>query len=106
VIANVRLDSFNGIYLAYLAKLARPDARVLIYSDRNEPVLGREAQSAGAFYERRAFITAGLARFLDASLPAADRREAGTIDRRTAFRGGRRASDVATVRGADSPAPA
>jgi hypothetical protein len=93
IVANVRLGEFNGIHLAYLAKIQRPDTRVMIYG-RDDRLLAREVQTAGAFYGREEFVPYELISFLHASLPAQDRRDAGALDRRQTFRGGRRTTDL------------
>jgi DNA-binding NtrC family response regulator len=97
VVANLRLGPFNGIHLAYTAKHARPETRVLIYALHHDALLAREAQRACAFYERQALVPYALGRFLGADLPAADRRNATTHDRRAAFRGGRRSTDMSSL---------
>jgi DNA-binding NtrC family response regulator len=93
LVANVRLGAFNGIHLAYLAKINNPKTRVMIYG-HDDRILAGDAQSAGAFYERRDFVRYGLASFLRAALPARDRRDASVSDRRQLFRGGRRTTDL------------
>jgi DNA-binding NarL/FixJ family response regulator len=93
LIANLRLGAFNGIHLAYLAKINKPDTRVMIYG-HDDRILAREVQSAGAFYERADFVRDALTAFLHASLPAGDRRTATVTDRRLVFRGGRRTTDL------------
>jgi DNA-binding NtrC family response regulator len=97
LISNLRLGEFNGIHLVYLAKLGAADTRALIYASAHDPLLAREAQRAGAFYQRQAFLMFALVSFLNATLPAADRRDVSGVDRRTSFRGGRRATDVASL---------
>lgn len=71
--------------------------RTLVYSDRLDLWVTRELQRAGAFFERRSRIAFALPAYAQANLPILDRRSAGAVDRRTAFRGGRRASDVPIV---------
>lgn len=94
LIANVRLGEYNGIHLVYLAKRRDENVRALVYAERHDAVLAREAQRAHAFYQRQMFLPFSLEEFLKASLPAVDRREPDGIDRRTMFRGGRRATDI------------
>ena len=93
LIANVRLGAFNGIHLAYLAKISNPETRVMIYGD-DDRILAREVQSAGAFFERRDFVRYALLAFLHAALPGGDRRKVAFADRRQIFRGGRRTTDL------------
>ena len=94
VVANIRLKAFNGIHLAYLAKAGDLDTSVILYDSGYDLVLAREAQRAHAFYERQQGIPLSLRNYLAARLPSRDRRSPQTLDRRTAFRGGRRATDV------------
>lgn len=98
VVANARLGMFNGVQLAYLAKLKKPSARAIVYSDGSDPVLGREAQDAQAFYERSNLVTFSLTSYLRSQLPARDRRSVWSVDRRNIFRGGRRVTDQEAVR--------
>ena len=98
LIANVRLDAFNGIHLAYLAKINQPETRVMIYG-YDDRILAGEAQAAGAFYERSDRVRYALESFLQASLPAHDRRGVTFTDRRQIFRGGRRMTDLESLRG-------
>jgi len=97
VVANLRLGPFNGIHLAYAVKHAHPDTRVIIYAEHHDQLLAREAQRAGAFYERLALVPYVIGRFLGAALPTADRRDTTSPDRRTWFRGGRRSSDMSSL---------
>ena len=98
LIAKVRLGMFNAIQLGYLTKLKTPSARVILYGDDNDAPLGAEVQAAHGFYERTEFVQHSLASYLRAQLPETDRRNVWAIDRRTIFRGGRRATDSAHVR--------
>lgn len=93
LIANVRLGAFNGIHLAYLAKINRPDTRVMVYGE-NDHLLAGEIQTAGAFYERIEFVPYALTGFLMGTLPVRDRRDVIVGDRRHIFRGGRRNTDL------------
>jgi CheY-like chemotaxis protein len=94
VVTNLRLGAFNGLHLAYLlASTARPP-RVVVYSDHLDLSLIREAQRAGAFCERQRRLPYALPAYLDADLPPLDRRDPLRPDRRSIYRGGRRASDI------------
>ena len=93
LLANVRLGAFNGIHLAYLAKINRPETRVMVYG-QNDRLLAGEIQAAGAFYEREEFVPYALTAFLSGVLPSRDRRGVEVTDRRLAFRGGRRTTDL------------
>jgi DNA-binding response OmpR family regulator len=50
VITDVRLGAFNGLQLAILARAVRPDARVVVFSGFDDPVLKEEARRVGATY--------------------------------------------------------
>ena len=50
VITDVRLGAFNGLQLAMLARDVRPDARVVVFSGFDDPVLKEEARRIGAVY--------------------------------------------------------
>jgi DNA-binding NtrC family response regulator len=93
LLANLRLGAFNGIHLAYLAKINRPATRVMVYGE-NDRMLASEIQKAGAFYERVEFVPYALTSFLMGILPARDRRDVIANDRRQVFRGGRRTTDL------------
>jgi DNA-binding NtrC family response regulator len=95
LIANVRLGEYNGIHLVYLGKVHHPGIRALVYGRPHDAMLAREAQRAAAFYQRQGLMMLSLGSFLRAGLPSQDRRTVSDIDRRTAFRGGRRTTDVA-----------
>lgn len=47
VVTSLKLGSFNGVHLVYLAKLANPLAVCVVYG---EPDRAEEAQRAGAIY--------------------------------------------------------
>jgi DNA-binding NtrC family response regulator len=94
VIANMRLKAFNAIHLAYLARMEDTQIRMIIYDADHDPVLAREAQRAGAFYERQRRLPYSIDRYLTVQLPERDRRNPLVLDRRSHFRGGRRATDV------------
>ncbi len=50
VVTDVRLGAFNGLQLALLARDVRPDARVVVFSGYDDPVLKEEARRIGATY--------------------------------------------------------
>jgi two-component system response regulator RegA len=50
VLTDVRLGAFNGLQLAMLARDVRPDARVVVFSGFDDPVLKEEARRIGATY--------------------------------------------------------
>jgi DNA-binding NtrC family response regulator len=93
LVTNVRLEAYNGLHLVHLAGSARLPVRILVYSDRPDLSLAREAQRLGAFYESRDCVDRALAAYLRGTLPQRDRREPTVRDRRIVFRGGRRCTD-------------
>jgi DNA-binding NtrC family response regulator len=97
VVTNMRLRAFNGIHLAYLAKMDQTRTRVIVYDVDLDRVLAREAQRAGAFFERQQRIPYSLVMYLTAQLPDRDRRDPTILDRRVEFRGGRRSTDVESL---------
>jgi two-component system, response regulator RegA len=50
LITDVRLGAFNGLQLAMLLRDVRPDARVVVFSGFDDPVLKEEARRIGAAY--------------------------------------------------------
>ena len=92
VISNLRLGAFNGLHLTYAANATAP-ARCIVYTDAREPALAQDVRRAGAFYEVTDRLPVTLTAYLASNLPAADRRDPATPDRRTPFRGGRRIWD-------------
>ena len=50
VVTDVRLGAFNGLQLALLARDVRPDARIVVFSGYDDPVLKDEARRVGATY--------------------------------------------------------
>lgn len=98
VVTNLRLGAFNGLHLAYVLASAGRPPRVVVYSDRLEISLTHDAQRAGAFCELQRRLPYALRAYLDADLPPLDRRDPLSPDRRSAYRGGRRASDIPVFR--------
>jgi len=94
LVTNLRLEEYNGLHLVLLAS-AEGTTRSLVHTDRPDPYLVREAQSIGAFFERTERLLQAVVGYLDFDLPQRDRRNSDRYDRRTEFRGGRRAADIA-----------
>jgi len=92
LITNLKLGPYNGIHLALLASLSQ--TRCLVYANQLDVVLAREVQAAGAFYVRAEHLSFVLPAFLTPQVPLRDRRDFAVVDRRKAFRGGRRTTDV------------
>lgn len=93
LVTNLRLADYNGLHLVLLARAGQPAVRSIIHSDRPDLYLVREAQAAGAFFERTERLAHAICSYLRGPLPDADRRDPTHVDRRAAFRGGRRAAD-------------
>jgi DNA-binding NtrC family response regulator len=95
LVTNLRLSEYNGLHLVLLATSDGGTTRSVVYSDRPDAYLIREAQTLGAFFERTERLPYSLVGYVHFALPERDRREAHRYDRRSAFRGGRRGADVA-----------
>jgi DNA-binding NarL/FixJ family response regulator len=93
LVTNLRLADYNGLHLVLLAREENRGTRCLVYTDRPDLYLIREAQALGAFFERVDRLLNTLPAFLRAALPERDRRDPERSDRRVEFRGGRRAAD-------------
>jgi len=101
LVSNLRLGPFNGLHLVFLAQSANLPTTCLTYGGHTNPTdlaLAREAQLAGAFYEASYRLPYALPAYLQSELPARDRRDPAREDRRSTFRGGRRATDLTEVR--------
>jgi hypothetical protein len=94
LVTNLRLGEYNGLHLVLLATSDRGVTRSVVYSDRPDAYLIREAQNLGGFFERTERLPYALPGYVHFALPEKDRREASRYDRRAAFRGGRRGADV------------
>jgi hypothetical protein len=95
LISNVRLGSHNGLHLVHLATFTGLETRCVVYDEPADLHLIREAQKIGAFYERTSRLAFAIPSYLQSGLPDRDRRDAGSVDRRGLYRGGRRTSDLA-----------
>jgi hypothetical protein len=93
LVTNIRLGAYNGLHLVHLAGISRPLIRFLVYADRCDLWLAREAQRAGAFYESRERVDRALPAYLRSALPPLDRRNPAEPDRRADARGSRRCAD-------------
>ena len=98
LVTNIRLDAYNGLHLVYLRAPSARSPRAIVYSDQHDVGLAREAQRAGAFYEIHECLPVTLAAYIGRTLPAWDRRDPASRDRRIIFRGGRRCWDQHLVR--------
>jgi ActR/RegA family two-component response regulator len=92
LVTNLRLQAYNGLHLVHLA--AGTHTRCIVYSTYDDLMLAREVQAAGAFFEHPLRLPLVLQSYVNATLPDRDRRNLIMLDRRMAFRGGRRCSDL------------
>jgi DNA-binding NtrC family response regulator len=92
--SNMRLGGVRGPELVYLAKMANPRTRAVLYGTTADVLLARQAQEVGAFFEPTTFLPYALKQYFSPTLPAMDRRDAARPERRQRFRGGRRSTDV------------
>ena len=83
----------DGTEGGYVISASLADGRFFGMQSRSQ----REAQAAGAFFERTERLGHAIAGYLRAPLPLADRRNVALYDRRGMFRGGRRAADHAAM---------
>jgi hypothetical protein len=97
LITNLRLAEYNGLHLVLLSVASEHATRYLVYSDQPDIVLVKEAHALGALYERTNRLPHALPSYFAAEWPEADRRDPFRLDRRSTFRGGRRASDLAEL---------
>jgi DNA-binding NtrC family response regulator len=91
LVTQLRLGPYNGLHLVYLAR--RLMIRSVVYAASTDVILAREAQLAGAFYERADHLAVALSHYVGHALPSVDRRNPGRPDRRSNSRGGRRVTD-------------
>jgi DNA-binding NtrC family response regulator len=99
LVACLRLRAnVEGLQLAYVVASAGYATRAIVYSDYADTWVAHEIQRAGAFFETPSRLLFALPSYIHAKLPVLDRRNPQAPDRRMSFRGGRRASDVPTIR--------
>jgi len=94
VVTHAVVGAFQGVHLAQAAVRANKSAHAVIYGSLSDLVFARQMFSPRVFFERQTFLRHTLQRYLTANLPSLDRRDVRVPDRRTTFRGGRRASDI------------
>ena len=93
IVTDARLSEYNGLHLVYLAKVAHPTARAIVYDREGDIGIAGDVHQAGAFFEAMPRLIVTLPSYIAASLPPADRRSAASFDRRAYPRGGRRIWD-------------
>ena len=96
LITNLRLQAYNGLHLVHLAGT---HTRCIVYSTSDDLMLAREVQAAGAFFEYPLRLPLVLQSYVHSTLPHHDRRDLTMLDRRMAFRGGRRCRDLHSASG-------
>src|ERR1700704_32011 len=89
LVTNLRLQAYNGLHLVHLVATTGLATRSLVYGERDDLALGREAQLTGAFFESFECLDRALPAYLSGTLPARDRRDLIRRDRRVKFRAGR-----------------
>jgi two-component system response regulator RegA len=71
IVTDVRLEAFNGLQLAMLARDVRPDARIVVFSGYEDPVIGQDVQRIGAAYLIKPISGPQLLGEIDRLLPGA-----------------------------------
>jgi len=98
LITKLRLYSkVEGLQLAYVVASAGSPTRTIVYGESAEIWVNRELQRLGAFYELQSRLQFALPAYVQARLPVLDRRDPMRGERRTRYRGGRRAADVPLI---------
>jgi DNA-binding NtrC family response regulator len=93
IVTAARLREYNGIHLVYLARNAHEPTNAIVYDEQIDPGFAAEVLRARAFYEVAQRLPVSLSAYIDATLPAMDRRAPAVSDRRLSPRGGRRKWD-------------
>ncbi len=101
IVANVRLEQYNGLHLAYLTHIANLPTRVVVYGDERDVGVAPDVKRACAFFELRERIRISVRAYLMSTLPPVDRRDPARFDRRLMPRGGRRLWDRHALAAAD-----
>jgi hypothetical protein len=97
LVTNLRLNEYNGLHLLFLSYNEDRSTRCIIHTGRPDFSLIAEAQKLHALFEWTDRLPYALHQYLYNDWPELDRRTPYRIDRRRAFRGGRRAPDVAQL---------
>jgi hypothetical protein len=93
IVTNLRLGAHNGLHLVYVARLSWAATQAIVYDGAPDLGIARAVQQAGAMYELRHRLVITVPTYVNASLPATDRRTPLGSDRRVVLRGGRRRWD-------------
>ena len=67
LVVDVRLEGFNGIHLAILARQLNPQTRIVVLSGYDDPVLRRDALALGAVYLLKPLNSAELLAAIESS---------------------------------------
>jgi DNA-binding NarL/FixJ family response regulator len=67
LVVDIRLGAFNGLQLALDARRRYPEARIVMISSWDDPVLRRDAEQFGATYVVKPFSAADLLAAIDRS---------------------------------------
>src|ERR1700683_589850 len=97
VLSQAVVGASQGVHLAQAAIRANSHAHTVIYGSLTDLVLARQFFNNRVFFVRQPFLPYTLPHYLTAPPPGLDRRDVRVADRRTTFRGGRRASDIDTL---------
>jgi len=97
LITNLRLNEFNGLHLIFLTQADACQTHCIVNTTRPDFSLIAEAQKLNALFEWTDRLPYALYQYLRSQWPDVDRRTPHRIDRRSSFRGGRRAPDVAQL---------
>jgi DNA-binding NtrC family response regulator len=100
LVTDARLAEYSGIHLVYVAKLAHPTTRAVVYDRAGDLEIAASIHRAGAFFEVAPRLLVTLPAYVNAPLPTTDRRTPTMFDRRLLPRGGRRLGDRQVVKSA------
>lgn len=75
LVANLRLGAYNGIHLAYLARMSGAASHVIVHCGANDAAAAADVQRSGAIYELTERLAVALPSYLGGGLPPSDRRD-------------------------------
>jgi CheY-like chemotaxis protein len=93
LVTDLRLRAYNGIHLALVVRRDGLSTRTIVYADPPDLGMAPWVHAANAFFELTSRLPVVLPAYATAVLPASDRRNPRTFDRRSVPRGGRRVFD-------------
>lgn len=97
IVTNLRLEAYNGLHLAHVARQFRLSTRIVVYGGDQDLEIARGIRCAGTFFELAERLPVAIRGYFTASLPATERRDPARYDRRALPRGGRRLWDLHQV---------